>query len=278
MIKETKANFNWYPGHMAKAKRELEDSIKLVDLIIEVRDARMPISSFNESFKDLYKNKKVLVIFNKSDLIDEKSKELLKNKYKDSLLIDSKSANTKKLVVNKINELSKDKIEKNIKRGIRNTEIRVMIIGIPNVGKSTLINNISSKRSAKVENKPGVTRSLQWVNIDKTIKLLDTPGILAPKFNNDKEAIVLGLLGSINDEVIDIEECAKFAIEYLYDKDSNTIKDRYGVASSSIEEIAEYKKIYKTNNEIDLLKTAKMIVNDVRSGKLGNIIWDEIDA
>ena len=124
------------------------------------------IASFNETFKDLYKNKKTLVIFNKADLIDDASKDLLKKKYKDSILIDAKASNTKKLVISKINELGKDKIEKNIKKGIRNTELRAMIIGIPNVGKSTLINNISSKRSAKVENKPGVTRSLQWVNID----------------------------------------------------------------------------------------------------------------
>ena len=273
---DTKAKFNWYPGHMAKAKRELEDSIKLVDIIIELRDARMPIASFNETFKDLYKNKKILVIFNKADLIDDANKDLLKKKYKDSLLIDAKASNTKKLVISKINELAKEKIEKNIKKGIRNTEIRAMIIGIPNVGKSTLINNISSKRSAKVENKPGVTRSLQWVNIDKTIKLLDTPGILAPKLNSNEEALLLALLGSINDEAVDIEECARFAIEYLNNKDSNILINRYNAIS--LEDIAEINKIYKTNNEIDTFKTAKMIVNDIRNGKLGKLIWEKIDA
>lgn len=273
---EPKAKFNWYPGHMAKAKRELEDSIKLVDFIIELRDARMPIASFNETFKDLYKNKKILVIFNKSDLIDDASKDQLKKKYKDSILIDAKASNTKKLVISKINELGKDKIEKNIKKGIRNTELRAMIIGIPNVGKSTLINNISSKKSAKVENKPGVTRSLQWVNIDKTIKLLDTPGILAPKLNSNEEALLLALLGSINDEVIDTEECARFAIEYLNNKDSNILINRYN--ASSLEDIAKINKIYKTNNEIDLLKTSKTIINDIRNGKLGKLIWEKIDA
>lgn len=261
---------------MAKAKRELEDSIKSVDLIVELRDARMPYASFNETFKDLYKNKKTLVLFNKSDLIDDNSKELLKRKFNDALLIDSKASNTKKQVIAKINELSKDKVERNIKKGIRNTEIRVMIIGIPNVGKSTLINNISSKKSAKVENKPGVTRSLQWVSIDKTIKLLDTPGILAPKFNSDKDALLLSLLGSVNEEVIDIEECARFAIDYLNSINPNILMERY--ESNTLEGIAESKKIYKTNNDIDILKTSKLIVNDIRNNKLGRIIWEKIDA
>ena len=174
----------------------------------------------------------------------------------------------------------RDKIEKNLKRGIRNTEIRVMVIGIPNVGKSTFINNISSKKSTKVENKPGVTRSLQWVIIDKTIKLLDTPGILAPKFNNEKDALILSLLGSVNDEVIDIEDCAEYACKYLYNLDKNILKERYECDSSNnfVENIAKKKNIFKDNNELDILKTSKMIVNDIRNGKLGKIIWEEIDA
>ena len=279
---KNKASFNWFPGHMAKAKRELEENIKLVDLIIELRDARMPLASFNESFKDLYKNKKTLTIYNKADLIDDNSKDLIKKRYSNDniLLIDSKASSTKKVVISKINELSKDKIEKNLRRGIRNTEIRVMVIGIPNVGKSTLINTISSKKSAKVENKPGVTRSLQWINIDKTIKLLDTPGILAPKLNSKKDALLLSLLGAINDEVIDIEACAEYACGYLWENNKEILISRYGIDSNKdfINNIGESKKVFKTNGEIDSLKTAKMIVNDVRDGKLGKLIWEKIDA
>lgn len=273
-------NINWYPGHMAKAKKELEDSIKLIDIIIEIRDARMPISSCNHHFKDLYNNKKVLTIFNKSDLIDDDSICILKEKYSvNTLFINSKSKKTKSIVVDKIKELGMNKIEKNKKRGIKNTEIRVMIIGIPNVGKSTLINNISNKNSVKVENKPGITKNLQWISVDHNIKLLDTPGILPPKFNDEKTSLLLSLLGSINDNIIDKEACAEYAIEYLNNINADILKRRYGELSNySIKNIAELKNIYKNNNELDILKTSNMIINDVRNNAFGKIVWESINA
>ena len=276
------ATFNWFPGHMAKANRELEESIKLVDVIIEIRDARMPFASFNKEFKKIYNNKKRLIVFNKADLIDTISQNKIINLFKEEevLLVDAKSSSCKNKVLSKIKELAKAKIEKNLKRGIRSTEIRVMVIGIPNVGKSTLINTLSSKKSAKVENKPGVTRSLQWVQIDKTIKLLDTPGILAPKFNNKNDSLVLSLLGSVNDDVVDIQEVSEFACKYLNDNYKDSLIERYGVdvESNFIHNIAIKNNIYRTNNVIDEEKTARMIINDARNTKFGKIVWEKLDA
>ena len=281
MIKEN-ASFNWFPGHMAKANRELVESLKLVDVIIEIRDARMPSASFNKEFEKIYNSKKRLILFNKADLIDYASQSKILDLYKteEVLLVDAKNPLCKNVVLNKIKELAKAKIEKNLKRGIKSTEIRVMVIGIPNVGKSTLINTLSSKKSAKVENKPGVTRSLQWVQIDKTIKLLDTPGILAPKFNSKNDSLVLSLLGSVNDEVIDIQEVSEFACEYLNSNYKEAFINRYGVDVNNdfIKNIAIKNNIYKTNNVIDEDKTARLIINDVRNTKFGKIVWEKLDA
>lgn len=276
------ASFNWYPGHMAKAFKDLENSIKLVELVIEVRDARMPFASSNKALEDLCKNKNRLIILNKADLLDKESLHKLESIFNDSniLLLDSKKVSSRNIIISKIKELSKPKIDKNIKRGIKNTEIRVMIVGIPNVGKSTIINTVSSKKSVKVENKPGVTRSLQWVSIDKSIKLLDTPGVFSPKFNNNEEAMVLSILGSINDDVINIEECAEYACKYINTIDKNILIDRYGIAPDKdyLEVIGNKNNIYKGKGIVDVRKTAHMIINDIRNGKLGNFIWEKINA
>lgn len=281
MIKNSGASINWFPGHMAKASRELAESLKLVDMIIELRDARIPNASFNESFKNLYVNKKRLIIFNKADLVNDSDKRKIENVFKDEniLLVDARNKSVKSFVIKKINEICKDKIERNLRKGIRNTEIRSMVIGIPNVGKSTLINTISSKKSAKVENKPGVTRSLQWVIVDKTIKLLDTPGILPPKLNSEQDAILLSLLGSIKDDILDPIKIANYALDYIYKIDTDILKGRYDIEAFNniLEEIARSKNIMK-NGELDLLKTSLMVINDIRDNKLGKIMWEEIDA
>lgn len=282
MVKNSKgASINWFPGHMAKASRELEESLKLVDMIIELRDARMPFASFNESFKNLYINKKRLIIFNKADQVNSSDLKKIEDCFKDEniLLIDARNKSIKSLVIKKINEICKDKIERNLRKGIKNTEIRSMVIGIPNVGKSTFINSVSSKKSLKAENKPGVTRSLQWVMVDKTIKLLDTPGILPPKLNSEDDAILLSLLGSIKDDILDPIKVALYALDYINKIDFNILKDRYNIETfeNVLEEISKSKNILQ-NNVYDLNKTAIFVINDVRNGKLGKILWEDLDA
>lgn len=282
MVKNSKgASINWFPGHMAKASRELEESLKLVDMIIEIRDARMPFASFNESFKKIYSNKKRLIIFNKADQLNSIDIKKIEDYFKDEniLLIDARDKSIKSVVVKKINEICKDKVERNLRRGIKNTEIRSMVIGIPNVGKSTFINTISSRKSLKVENKPGVTRNLQWVMVDKTIKLLDTPGILPPKLNSEDDAILLSLLGSIKDDILDPIKTATYALEYINNIDFNILKDRYNIETfdNPLEEIAKSKNILQ-NNDYDLDKTAIFVINDVRNGKLGKILWEDLNA
>lgn len=281
MEKNTKASFNWYPGHMEKARRELEASIKLVDIVIEIRDARMPFASFNESFKNIYNNKKRLIIFNKADQINSNDIKKIEDKFKDEiiLIVDARNSRTRSLITNKIKSISKDKIERNLKKGIKNTEIRCMVIGIPNVGKSTLINTLASKNSLRVENKPGVTRSLQWVYVDKNIKLLDTPGILSPKLNSENDAILLSLLGSIKDDIVDPYKCASYAVLYLCKYNKNILKDRYNIETFDdvLKDIAIKKNILK-NGEADINKVSSVLINDIRSGKLGKILWEEIDA
>ena len=217
-MSENKTNINWFPGHMAKAKRQMEEQLKLVDIIIELRDARIPFASENPLLKELSKNKKRLIILNKADLADEIENKKFIDYFDNALLIDSLHDNVSKLISNKIKEMCNDILERAKRKGIRNKTIRAMVVGIPNVGKSTLINSFVKKKIAKVENRPGVTRNLQWIKIDKEIELLDTPGVLWPKFENQEDAIKLAILGTINDNVLDKEELVNYCLLYLRNK------------------------------------------------------------
>ena len=270
----------WFPGHMQKARRQMQEQLALVDIIIELRDARIPNASGNPILQELAPNKPRLIILNKADLADAKQNELWSKTFENCLIIDSTSDNLSKIVVNKVKEILKAKLEKAKARGIRKKVLRAMVVGIPNVGKSTFINNIVKKKIAKVENRPGVTRALQWTRINEEVELLDTPGVLWPKFDNQDDAKLLALVGSINDDVInDKLELINFGLNYLKDNYPGVINTRYEVDENStnlIEDIARKKLWLIKGNEVDMPKTIDSLLKDFRSDKLGRITWQNI--
>lgn len=205
-------NFQWYPGHMTKAKRQMQEDIKLIDLVIELVDARIPLSSRNPDIDELGKNKYRLILMNKADLADRKATEqwsaFFKKKGYYVVSLDARSKNGMKSITDIIMEACKEKMERDRKRGIKNRPVRAMVVGIPNVGKSTFINSYAGKACAKTGNKPGVTKGKQWIRLSKSVELLDTPGILWPKFEDQKVGLRLALIGSIRDEILNTDELA----------------------------------------------------------------------
>lgn len=275
-----KTNINWYPGHMAKANRQMLEQLKLVDIIIELRDARMPLSSGNPLLKELANNKKRLIILNKADKADKKENDKWINYFDEVLLIDSLNENNTNKIIEKVKIILKDKLEKAKAKGIRKKILRAMVVGIPNVGKSTFINNIVKKKIAKTENKPGVTRSLQWIRINEDVELLDTPGVLWPKIEDNKQALTLALLGSINDEILDKEELVNYGLNYIKENYPNLLNKRYEIDENKedlINEIARSKNCLKNNNEIDKDKVLKMILKDIRNNNIGNITFEKYE-
>ena len=212
-------NVQWYPGHMTKAKRMMQEDIKLIDLIIELVDARVPLSSRNPDIDELGKNKARLILLNKSDLADERQNAAWEEYFRDKgffvVKVNSRSGAGVKAVHGAIQEACKEKIERDRRRGIKNRPVRCMVVGIPNVGKSTFINTFAGKACAKTGNKPGVTKGKQWIRLKKGVELLDTPGILWPKFEDQNVGIRLALIGSIKDEILNIDELSLVLIEYL---------------------------------------------------------------
>ncbi len=270
----------WYPGHMTKAKRMMQEDMKLIDLVIELLDARIPYSSRNPDIDDLAKGKSRLVLLNKSDLADPKRNEMWLDHFKKSgtiaLLLDSK--NRKGFVpINKaIEEACAAKIERDRKRGIKNRPVRAMVVGIPNVGKSTFINSLTRKASTKTGNKPGVTKGKQWIKLDKNVELLDTPGILWPRFENEKIGMNIAYIGSVNDEIIDGTDLAMNLMEKLRIDYPGTLTGRYEVSEEDktvviLENIASKRGCLKKGGEVDYDKAARIILDDFRSGKLGKL-------
>lgn len=273
-------NYQWYPGHMTKARRMMQENIKLIDLVIELVDARIPMSSTNPDIDELAKGKQRLVILNKSDLSDEKINEAwiqyYKNKGIRAVKLDSRNRGGVKNISNVILDCCKEKIEKDKKRGIVNRPIRVMIAGIPNVGKSTFINSITGKASAKTGNKPGVTKGKQWIRLNNNIELLDTPGILWPKFEDQLIGEHIAFIGSMNDEIVEITELAFSLIANIKEMKPGAISERYLVDESMetlkiFDAIAENRKCLKKGGEPDYDKAAAIIIDDFRSGRLGRI-------
>ena len=278
-MSEKAVNINWYPGHMAKARRLMEEQLKLVDIIIELRDARIPAASANPILKELSRNKPVLIILNKADLSDEAANKRWANQFEHCLIVDSLNENLSKRVVEKVKEILKDKLERAKAKGIRKKVLRAMVVGIPNVGKSTFINNIVRKKVAKAENRPGVTKSLQWIRINEDVELLDTPGVLWPKLENQDDARLLALIGSINDDVLDKEDLVYFALNYLRISYPGVINKRYEVAEDEndlLEAIARKKLWLLNNNEINREKAVDQLLKDIRSSKIGRISWQDV--
>ena len=272
------ANINWYPGHMAKARRQMEEQLKLVDIIIELRDARIPLASANPVLAELSKNKPVLIILNKADLADDEQNHKWKEHFNNCLIVDSTSDNLSRDVIDQIKIILKDKLERAKARGIRKKVLRAMVVGIPNVGKSTFINNIVRKKIAKSENRPGVTRNLQWIKLNEDVELLDTPGVLWPKIEDKKDAVLLALLGSIRDEILDKELLVNYGLDYIITNYQGLIHRRYEVNEDDadlIRSIALNRKWLASNGEPDLNKTIHLILKDIRNNSIGMITFQK---
>ncbi len=279
-MEENKASFNWYPGHMTKAKRMMQEDIKFDDIVIELIDARIPMSSRNPDIDDLAKNKYRLILLNKSDLADDrvtiKWVEFFEKQGIKVIKLDSRQRSGMKSVNNAILEVCKEKIERDRKRGIINRPVRAMIVGIPNVGKSTFINSFAGKACAKTGNKPGVTKGKQWIRLNKTVELLDTPGILWPKFDNEKIANDLAFIGSINDQILNLTELSLKFIESVKNDYAGIFTSRYDIEEKDdgvtmLGDIAIARGCLKKGGEPDYDKAAALIFDDFRSGKLGKI-------
>ena len=273
-------NFQWYPGHMTKAKRQMQEDIKLIDLVIELVDARIPLSSRNPDIDDLGKNKARLILLNKSDLSDERKNEAWASYFKAKgfyvVKLDARRRNSMKEIQNVILEACKEKIERDRRRGIKNRPVRAMVVGIPNVGKSTFINTFAGKACAKTGNKPGVTKGKQWIRLNKDVELLDTPGILWPKFDDQMVGLRLALIGSIRDEILNTDELAVELIRFLKTQYPGILTERYEVEETQKETellcgIAENRKCITKGGELDYSKAAALLIDEFRSGKLGKV-------
>lgn len=273
-------NFQWYPGHMTKAKRQMQEDIKLIDLVIELVDARIPLSSRNPDIDDLGKNKYRLILMNKSDLADKKATEQWKSFFEKKgffvVSLDARKKNAMKTITDIVMEACKEKIERDRKRGIKNRPVRAMVVGIPNVGKSTFINSYAGKACAKTGNKPGVTKGKQWIRLNKNVELLDTPGILWPKFEDQMVGLRLALIGSIKDEILNVDELAVELIKILKSDYPGILSARYEIEEDKTEvdnllDIAKNRNCLSKGNELDYSKAATLLIDEFRSGMLGNI-------
>ena len=279
-------DYQWYPGHMTKARRRMEQNLKLVDLVIELTDARTVPSGRNPDIDKLANNKYRLICLNKSDLSDkshnEKWMEYFKSKGFFVTMINSKSGAGVKNINNIILDVCKEKIERDRKRGIKNRPIRAMVCGIPNVGKSTFINSLVGKAATKTGNKPGVTKGKQWIRLNKNIELLDTPGILWPKFESNEVGLNLALIGSINDEILNLDDLSYELIERLKNNYSGLLAEKYSINEDDNEikilsDIAVNRGCIAKGGEPDIEKAAKLLFDDYRNGRIGKITLEYVE-
>ena len=291
-MNENKMNINWYPGHMAKTKKQIIEDLKIIDVVIELLDARIPISSRNPDINEITKNKKKIIILNKIDLADEKITRKWQgelSKESECLLTDANTGKGIDKVSKKIDEMMAEEKQRQAARGRINKTIRVMIVGIPNVGKSSFINRISKKSALDVANKPGVTRKNQWIRIGKNQELLDTPGVLWPKFETEEISLNLAFTGTIKDDILELTEIAYELLKKLSIRYENNILERYKITNMEFEEVKkEQNYIYElmkliarkrgaimTGGKTDDEKISRIILDDFRSGKLGRISLEE---
>lgn len=273
----------WFPGHMTKAARQMEENLKKVDFVIEIRDARIPDSSRNPMLDGIIHTKPRLIILSKKDKADPKlTKEWITYLEKDNvrvIALDLVHENYKAAIVQASKTLCASFIEKQKRRGIKPRALRAMVCGIPNVGKSTMINTLAKRKAAKTADKPGVTKSLQWIKLDKDLELLDTPGVLWPKFDDQQIGLKLALLGSIRDEVVTMDELAMFAVEWLMENNPSSLIETYGIEIKdtpwhTLEQVA-IKRGYLQKGQIDENRLMNSFVKDMRENKCGLITWEK---
>ncbi|MCR4608304.1 MAG: ribosome biogenesis GTPase YlqF [Eubacterium sp.] len=277
-------NINWYPGHMTKAMREMEKSIKLVDLVIELLDARVPLASRNPDIDKLANGKYRMIILNKVDLADpaatSKWVEYFEGLGIKAVTLDSRKSGEAKKITNIVNEICKEKFERDKRKGLLQRPVKAMVAGIPNVGKSTFINSYAGKASAKTGNKPGVTKGLQWINLGKNINLIDTPGVLWPKFESHDTGMRLAIIGSINDNILSKYDLAEYLIYYLINNYCGIISKRYNIEETDVSKvllgIADSRKCLMKGGEPDTEKAAAILIDDMRSGSLGRISLERL--
>ena len=298
-MNENNMNINWYPGHMAKTKRQIIEDLKLIDIVVEILDARIPISSRNPDIEQYIKDKDRLIVLNKYDLADKEENTKWISYFNkngiEAVLVNSNTGDGINQAIKKIEEIYSKKQEQYRNKGRIGKKIRVMIIGIPNVGKSSFINRISKKNSAIVGNKPGVTRQKQWIRINENIELLDTPGVLWPKFETEEIALNLAYTGTIKDDVLQTIEIGFSLLKFLLNNYLNNLLDRYKMNKEEINnifnqsELEENEKFLEvmhligkkrgaivSGGNIDEEKTAKLILDDFRNGKIGRITLEKV--
>lgn len=277
-------NIQWYPGHMTKTRRQMETDLKLVDAVCEIVDARIPISSRNPDVDSICGNKPRIIILNRMDLADPVATKrwvtYFKSKGLAAVATDCKSRRGITNFVPAVQSVLQEKIQRNAAKGM-NKPLRIMIVGIPNVGKSTFINQISGRKGAKAENRPGVTRGKQWVTVDNSLLLLDTPGILWPKFEDPNVGMMLAYTGAVKENVIDVEELAAFLMQLLWKRYPQAVKERYGIEAQAdtpgyeLLEAAGKKRGYlMAKGEINTERMAKVLLDEYRAGKLGTFTFE----
>lgn len=294
MNNENKTNINWFPGHMAKTRRQITEDLKLIDVVVELLDARIPISSQNPEIAQITNGKKKIIVLNKCDLSDEKENQKWVNYFNKKqipvVLVDSNTGKGIENCLKQIENIMQEDLEKHAQKGRIGRKIKVMVLGIPNVGKSSFINRIAKKTSAGVGNKPGVTKQKQWIRVNEKVELLDTPGVLWPKFESNEVALNLAFTGTIKDDILERTEIAFNLIKALLNsKYKLNLCERYKITEEEVEQIMqmpqnENSNIYEimlligkkrgaimSGGKIDEEKTARIILDDFRSGKLGKI-------
>lgn len=288
-MNENKTNINWYPGHMAKTKKQIIQDLKLIDVVIEVLDARLPKSSHNPDLEDILKNKKRVVLLNKSDLAEEKeNQKWIKYFEKNNIpavLVDCNQGKGMRESLDEIRGIMQEDLKKDAQKGKVGRAIRVLVLGIPNVGKSSYINRLTKKVSAKVGNKPGVTRQKQWIRLDNTIELLDTPGVLWPKLDNENTALYLAFTGTIKEDILERTDIAYNLLKYLLKEYPENLNNRYNIELEEaddevlayMEAIGKKRGALLSGGRIDYEKTAGIILEDFRSGKLGRISLEKVE-
>lgn len=277
---------HWFPGHMVKATREIKERLSVVDVVVEIVDSRCPISSRNMFLDEIIKNKTRMIVFSKKDLCDlnklDSFQKYYLNKGYQVVSADLKVDNDIKKIIKKIQELGEDKRAKYLKKGMKVQPLRVMIIGIPNVGKSTLINRLAGKNAASTRNTPGHTRAQQWIRINQNFELLDTPGILPPHYEDKQIAINLALIGAIKDDILPLDEVYDSLINFLKDNYPDDLKKRYQLSNidsnseAIINSIATYRGFLLKGGEVDVNAAQVMVIKEFRDGKIAKVVVDKL--